>query len=55
MRRSRFTEEQIIGILKQPEAGMPVASLCRQHGMSDATFYSGAASRADWTCPRRVV
>jgi len=39
MRWSRFTEEQSIGILKQSEAGMTVASLCRQHGMSDATFY----------------
>lgn len=39
MRKSRFTEEKIIGILKQAETGMTVASLCRQHGMSDATFY----------------
>jgi putative transposase len=40
MKRSRYTEEQIIGILKEQEAGTPVAELCRKHGMSDATFYS---------------
>ena len=40
MKRSRYTEEQIIGILKEPEAGVPVAELCRKHGMSDATFYN---------------
>ena len=40
MKRSRYTEEQIIGILKEQEAGMPVAELCRKHGMSDATFYN---------------
>jgi putative transposase len=39
MRKSRFTEEHIIGILKQAETGMAVAALCRQHGMSDAVFY----------------
>ncbi len=39
MRKSRFTEQQIIGFLKQAEAGMPVAELCRQGGFSDATFY----------------
>jgi putative transposase len=39
MKKSRFTEEKIIGILNQAGAGMTVSSLCRQHGISDATFY----------------
>ncbi len=38
MRKSRFTEEQIIGLLKQAEAGRPVAELCRQVGITDTTF-----------------
>jgi putative transposase len=40
MKRTRFTEEQIIGILKQAEAGMKIVDLCRMHGISDATFYN---------------
>ena len=40
MRRSRFTEEKIIGILKEHQAGMSAADLCRKHGISDATFYN---------------
>lgn len=38
MKRSRFSEEQIIGILKEHEAGVSVADLCRQHGVSDASI-----------------
>ena len=40
MKRSRFSEEKIIGILKEQEAGAKVADLCRRHGISDATFYN---------------
>ena len=39
MRRSRFSEEQIIGILKEHQAGLSATELCRKHGISDATFY----------------
>jgi len=39
MKTSRFTESQIIGILKQAEAGTAVPELCREHGMSSASFY----------------
>ena len=39
MKRSRFSEEQIIGILKQAEAGVKVGDICREQGISDATFY----------------
>lgn len=39
MKRARFTEEQIIGILKEHEAGVPIADLCRKHGVSNASLY----------------
>jgi putative transposase len=39
MKTSRFTEPQIITILRQAEGGVPVAELCREHGMSTALFY----------------
>lgn len=43
MKKSRFTDSQILAILKQAEAGTPVPELCREHGMSNATFYKWRA------------
>lgn len=40
MKRSRFSEERIIAILKEQEAGAPTADVCRRHGVSSATFYT---------------
>ncbi len=43
MKTSRFTDSQIIAILKQAEAGSPIPELCREHGISNATFYKWRA------------
>lgn len=43
MKKSRYTDSQILAILKQAEAGTPVPELCREHGMSSATFYKWRA------------
>jgi len=43
MKQSRYSDSQIISILKQAEAGTPVAELCREHGMSSASFYKWRA------------
>ena len=40
MKRSKFSDNQILSILKQAEAGVPISELCREHGMSTATFYN---------------
>jgi putative transposase len=41
--KNRFTQEQIIGVLKEAEAGMKVAEICRKYGISDATYYNWKA------------
>lgn len=43
MKKSRFSDSQILSILKQAESGVPVPELCREHGMSSATFYKWRA------------
>lgn len=51
MKPSRFTEEQIIGSLREQEAGAATADVCRKHGISSATFYKWKAGTVVWTCP----
>lgn len=54
MRKSRFTTEQIIGFIKQAEAGMAVAELGRQHGFSPASFYAWRAKYGGMEAEERV-
>ena len=49
MARKRYTEEQIIGVLHEAEAGAKTAELCRKHGVSEATFYKWKAKYAGLT------
>ena len=49
MRGKRFSEEQIINILKESDAGMPPAELCRKHGISQGTYYNWKAKYGDMT------
>jgi putative transposase len=51
MKKTRFTEEQIAAILKQGEAGMKTADLCRQNGISEATFYNWKAKYGGMAVP----
>lgn len=49
MKKSRYSEEQIIGILMQHEAGVKTADVCREHGISAATFYGWKQKFGGWT------
>lgn len=48
--KKRFSDEQIISILREAEAGVPARELCRKHAISDATFYTWRKSMAVWRC-----
>jgi len=51
MRRSRFSDEQVIGILQEHEAGAKCADLCRKHGMAEGTFYAWKSKYSGMSVP----
>lgn len=51
MKRSRFSDEQVIGILQEHEAGAKCADLCRKHGMSEGTFYAWKSKYSGMAVP----
>ena len=55
MQQSRFTEAQIIGMIKERETGMPTAEVCRRHGLSPASFYKFKAKYAGMKCPSPIA
>lgn len=52
MKTSRFTDSQIIAVLKEPEAGTPVPALCRTHGIGSATCFKWRSKFGAWLCRR---
>ncbi|KKZ88543.1 IS3 family transposase, OrfA [Rhizobium phaseoli Ch24-10] len=55
MKKSRFSEAQIMAVLRQAEGGMPVPDLCREHGISTASFYKWRAKYGGMDCCSRVA
>jgi putative transposase len=49
MKKTRYAEDQIIGVLKEAEAGIPIIELCRKYGISDATYYNWKAKYGGMT------